>query len=48
MQCLALVGLVPTLGATALALIFPMAGAATMIAWAGRETRGRSLQELEA
>lgn len=47
-QCLALVGLVPTLGATALALIFPMAGAATMIAWAGRETRGRSLQELEA
>lgn len=47
-QGAALAGIIPTLGTTALALIGPMALSAAMIAWAGRETRGRSLRELEA
>jgi putative MFS transporter len=47
-QGLALVGLIPTLGGTALALLIPMGASAALIAWAGRETRGRSLRELEA
>ena len=46
-QGFALVGLIPTLGDAALLLCFPMAVAALLIAWAGRETRGRSLGELE-
>ena len=41
-------GLIPTLGGAALALLVPMAVAAGLIVWAGRETRGRSLRELEA
>ncbi|MEO6112950.1 MAG: MFS transporter [Sphingomicrobium sp.] len=47
-QGFALVGLIPTLGGTAAALIAPMAVAALLVAYAGRETRGRSLRELEA
>ena len=47
-QGAALAGFIPTLGGTALALLVPMALSAGMIAWAGRETRGRSLRELEA
>ena len=47
-QGFALIGLIPTLGGAALALLVPMAGSAALIAWAGRETRGRSLRELEA
>ena len=43
-----LVGLIPTLGGAALALLVPMGASAVLIAWAGRETRGRSLRELEA
>lgn len=47
-QGFALVGLIPTLGGAALGLLVPMGASAAMIAWAGRETRGRSLRELEA
>lgn len=47
-QLFALIGLIPTLGGTALALLAPMGLSAGLIAWAGRETRGRSLRELEA
>jgi MFS transporter, putative metabolite:H+ symporter len=47
-QVFALVGLIPTLGGAALALLVPMAVSALLVGWAGRETRGRSLRELEA
>ena len=47
-QGFALVGLIPTLGGAALALLVPMGVSVALIAWAGRETRGRSLRELEA
>ena len=47
-QGFALSGLIPTLGGAALALVVPMAASAALVAWAGRETRGRSLRELEA
>ena len=46
-QLLALAGLIPTLGGAALALLLPMASSAALVAYAGRETRGRSLRELE-
>jgi putative MFS transporter len=46
-QTAALLGVVPTFGAAALALIVPMAAAAALVAYAGPETRGRSLRELE-
>lgn len=44
----AFAGLIPTLGGAALALIVPMGLSAALVARAGRETRGRSLQELES
>ncbi|WP_243451148.1 MFS transporter [Sphingosinicella sp. CPCC 101087] len=47
-QGFALVGLIPTLGGAALALLAPMGVSALLVAYAGRETRGRSLRELEA
>ena len=47
-QGFALMGLIPTLGGAAAALLAPMGASAALIAWAGRETRGRSLRELEA
>jgi MFS transporter, putative metabolite:H+ symporter len=47
-QGFALAGLIPTLGGAALALFGPLAISAGLVAWAGRETRGRSLRELEA
>ena len=46
-QGFALAGFIPTLGGTALALLLPMALSAALVAYAGRETRGRSLRELE-
>lgn len=46
-QGFALIGLIPTLGGAAFLLCLPMAASAALIAWAGRETRGRSLRELE-
>jgi putative MFS transporter len=47
-QSFALAGLIPTLGGAALALLGPMLLSGALIAYAGRETRGRSLRELEA
>ncbi len=46
-QGLALVGLIPTLGGTAFTLLVPMALSTVLVARFGRETRGRSLRELE-
>ncbi|WP_300974952.1 MFS transporter [Sphingomonas sp. LHG3406-1] len=46
-QVAALVGFIPTLVGAAWALVLPTVASAAMIAWAGRETRGRSLAELE-
>jgi putative MFS transporter len=48
MQAVALLGFIPSLGQAALALSAPMALSALLVAVAGRETRGRSLRELEA
>jgi putative MFS transporter len=47
-QGFALAGFIPTLTGAALVLLGPMALSAGLVAWAGRETRGRSLRELEA
>lgn len=47
-QLAAFAGLIPTLGGAALVLLAPTTLSAAMIARAGRETRGRSLRELEA
>ncbi|WBH15845.1 MFS transporter [Sphingomonas radiodurans] len=47
-QLAAFAGMIPTLGGAAVALIVPMGLSAALIARAGRETRGRSLRELEA
>jgi putative MFS transporter len=47
-QSFALAGLIPTLSGAALALLVPMALSGVLVAYAGRETRGRSLRELEA
>jgi putative MFS transporter len=47
MQAVALLGFIPSLGEAALALTAPMALSALLVAVAGRETRGRSLRELE-
>lgn len=47
-QGFALLGFIPTLTGAAIVLLAPMGLSAGLIAWAGRETRGRSLRELEA
>ena len=47
-QGFALAGFIPTLSGFALALLGPIAVSTALVAWAGRETRGRSLRELEA
>jgi MFS transporter, putative metabolite:H+ symporter len=47
-QGFALAGMIPTLGGAALALLVPMAASAALVAYAGRETRGRSLRDLES
>ena len=47
-QAFAMLGFIPLLGDAALVLLVPMAASAALLAWAGRETRGRSLRELEA
>lgn len=46
-QGFALLGFLPVLGTAALLLVPPMALSALLIGWAGPETRGRSLRELE-
>jgi putative MFS transporter len=47
-QAFALLGFIPTLIGAALALTAPMVLSAALVSYAGRETRGRSLRELEA
>ena len=47
-QFAAIAGFIPTLVGASIALLAPTAASAAMIAWAGRETRGRSLRDLEA
>lgn len=47
-QGFALIGLIPTLEGAALSLIPPVLLSIALVAYAGRETRGRSLRELEA
>ena len=47
-QGFALAGFIPTLVGAAAALVAPMAISAGLVSWAGRETRGRSLRELES
>ncbi len=47
-QVTAFTGFIPTLVGASIALFVPTAISAAMIAWAGRETRGRSLRALEA
>lgn len=47
-QAFALAGFIPTMAGAAAALLLPMALSAALVAYAGRETRGRSLRELEA
>lgn len=47
-QSFAIIGLVPTLGGAAAALLVPMGLSAALVVYAGRETRGRSLRELES
>ena len=46
-QGFALLGFIPLLGDAALVVAVPMAASVFLVAWAGRETRGRSLRELE-
>jgi putative MFS transporter len=47
-QAFALGGFIPTLGGAALALLAPTLLSAGLTSWAGRETKGRSLRELES
>lgn len=47
-QAFALAGFIPTLGGAALTLVTPMLLSAGLTSWAGRETKGRSLRELES
>lgn len=46
-QLFALFGFIPLLGDAALVLAIPVAASAVLLGWAGRETRGRSLRDLE-
>jgi putative MFS transporter len=47
-QSFALLGAIPSFATAALVLIVPMAAAGLLVGYAGRETRGRSLRELES
>jgi len=47
-QAFALLGFIPVLGTAALVLVVPTAASCALVAWAGRETRGRTLRELES
>lgn len=47
-QAFALAGFIPTLVGASAALVAPMLLSVGLVAWAGRETRGRSLRELES
>jgi putative MFS transporter len=46
-QLLALFALVPPLGVVSLLIIVPTVGALILIAWFGKETRGRDLRDLD-
>jgi putative MFS transporter len=46
-QMLAILSLVPALGTVSLAIIVPTAAALLLVAWFGRETRGRDLRDLD-
>jgi putative MFS transporter len=47
-QAFALLGFLPLLGDAALVVAIPMAVSGLLLAWGGRETKGRSLRELES
>jgi putative MFS transporter len=46
-QMLAILALVPPLGIVSIAIMVPTAGALLLVAWFGKETRGRDLRELD-
>ena len=46
-QMLAIVALVPALDIVALIIVVPTAAALTLVAWFGKETRGRDLRDLD-
>jgi putative MFS transporter len=46
-QLLAILALVPPLSIVSIAIMVPTAGALILIAWFGKETRGRDLRELD-
>jgi MFS transporter, putative metabolite:H+ symporter len=46
-QILAVAALVPALGIVAITILFPTAAALALVAWYGKETRGRDLRDLD-
>jgi putative MFS transporter len=46
-QLLAILALVPPLGVVSLVIIVPTVGALVLVAWFGKETRGRDLRDLD-
>jgi putative MFS transporter len=46
-QLLAILALVPPLAIVSIAIMVPTAGALLLVAWFGKETRGRDLRELD-
>jgi putative MFS transporter len=46
-QLLAILALVPPLGMVSMAIMVPTAAALILVAWFGKETRGRDLRELD-
>jgi putative MFS transporter len=46
-QLLAILALVPPLGIVSLIIILPTVGALILVAWFGKETRGRDLRDLD-
>jgi putative MFS transporter len=46
-QILAVLALVPALGFVSVAILFPTAAALALVAWYGKETRGRDLRDLD-
>jgi putative MFS transporter len=46
-QALAMLALVPPLAAVSVAIMVPTATALLLVAWFGKETRGRDLRDLD-
>jgi putative MFS transporter len=46
-QALAMLALVPPLGVVSIAIMVPTAAALLLVAWFGKETRGRDLRDLD-